>query len=243
MEVPRVDVTAEGVRRPRLPWTPTVHAALARLRAAGLEEVPAPLALDGDGEVVSFLPGEAGAACWPHQATEEGLRSVARLLRRVHDASAGWSWPEDAEWAQPVRRPAEVLCHGDPGPWNMVWVDGRAAGLFDWDFCYPGPRRDDVGYALQWLAPFRSDEEAVRWHAFDASPDRAGRVRTFCAAYGIEAAGMVDTVLEVQHRTLDRVRLLAAAGVEPQTTWVGAGHLDELEAGLRWTESHRHLFE
>ena len=219
-----------------------MHAALGRLRAAGLDEVPAPLALDDDAEVVSFLPGQAGAACWPHQATEEGLRSAARLLRRVHDASAGWTWPEDTVWSQPVRQPSEVLCHGDPGPWNMTWVDGRAAGLFDWDFCHPGPRRDDVAYALQWLAPFRPDEEAIRWHAFPGPPDRADRLRTFCAAYGIDPVGMVDAVLEVQQRTHDLVRTLAAAGVEPQASWVAAGHLDELEARLRWTESHRHLF-
>ena len=237
-----MDATADGVRRPRLPWTPAVHTALARLRAAGLDEVPAPLALDDVAEVVSFLPGQAGAACWPHQATEEGLRSVARLLRRVHDTSAGWSWPEDTVWAQPVRQPSEVLCHGDPGPWNMTWVDGRATGLFDWDFCYPGPRRDDVAYALQWLAPFRPDAEALRWHAFSAPPDRAGRLLSFCAAYGIDPTGMVDAVLEVQQRTHDRERELALAGIEPQATWVAAGHLDELQAGLRWTESHRHLF-
>lgn len=219
-----------------------MHAALARLRAAGLDEVPAPLALDDDAELVSFLPGEAGAPCWPYQATEEGLRSVAQLLRRVHDVSAGWSWPVDAAWAQPVREPAEVLCHGDPGPWNMVWVDGRATGLFDWDFCYPGPRRDDVAYALQWLVPFRPDEEAMRWHAFAAPPDRAGRLRSFCAAYDIDPEGMVDAVLEGQLRTRDRERTLAEAGVEPQASWVAAGHLDELEAGLRWTKAHRHLF-
>ena len=46
----------------------------------------------------------------------------------------------------------------------MVWREGEAAGLFDWDFCHPGPRQEDVAYALEYLAPFRSDEVAARWH-------------------------------------------------------------------------------
>ena len=160
----------------------------------------------------------------------------------MHDASAGWDWPAGAGWGQPAREPAEVLCHGDPGPWNMTWVDGRATGLFDWDFCYPGPRRDDVAYALEWLAPFRPDDEAVRWHAFPAPPDRAARIRTFCAAYGTDPDGMVDAVLGVQRRTRERERELAEAGVEPQATWVAAGHLAEVDATIRWVEQHRALF-
>ena len=240
MQPSRVRIGPDGVRRPVHPWTPAVHVGLTRLRAAGLDEVPAPLALGAREEVLSFLPGEAGADCWPHQVPAEGLRSAARLLRRVHDASAGWTWPAGTVWAQPAREPAEVLCHGDPGPWNII--DGRATGLFDWDFCHPGPRRHDVAYALDWLAPFLPDDEAVRWHAFPAPPDRAARVRAFCAAYGTEPDGMVDLVLEVRQRTLDVVRMLAADGVEPQAGWIAGGHAADVEAGLRWVEQHRRLF-
>ncbi|GAA1437198.1 aminoglycoside phosphotransferase family protein [Microlunatus lacustris] len=242
MSDPRVEVGPAGVRRPRQSWTPAVHAALARMQAAGITAVPAPLALDEDGELLSFLPGEAGADCWPHQVARAGLVSAARLLRRLHDATAGWAWPAGTGWAQPARQPAEVLCHGDPGPWNMTWVGGRATGLFDWDLCHPGPRRHDVAYALQWFAPFRPDDEAVRWHAFPTPPDRGARIRVFCAAYGTEPDGMVDLVLENMHRTLDLERGLAAAGVEPQATWVAAGHPAEVEASIRWVEQHRGLF-
>ena len=242
MQPSRVQVGPDGVRRPVHAWTPAVHAALARLRGAGVDAVPVPLALGAHEEVLSFLPGAAGADCWPHQVPAEGLVSAARLLRLVHDASAGWAWPAGTVWAQPGREPAEVLCHGDPGPWNMTWVDGRATGLFDWDFCHPGPRRHDVAYALDWLAPFRPDDEAVRWHAFPVPPDRGARIRAFCAAYGTEADGMVDLVLEVRQRTLDVVRALAADGVEPQAGWIAGGHAAEVEKRLRWVELHRRLF-
>lgn len=238
----RVEIVGDTVRRPRQPWTPTVHRVLAHLRAAGLTSVPAPLALDDDHETVSLLPGLAGRECWPHQATEAGLRSAARLLRAVHDATVGWVPPADAVWGRPPSAGAEVIAHGDPGPWNMTWADGAAVGLFDWDYCHPAPRREDVAYALEYLAPFRSDADALRWHGFDRAPDRARRIEVFCAAYGIDPEGMVDAVIEGQRRIIPHVRALADAGLQPQADWVAAGHLDELAARVDWSEANRSRF-
>jgi hypothetical protein len=61
---------------------------------------------------------------------------------------------------------------------------GQAAGLFDWDFCHPGPRLKDVAYALEHLAPFRDDDTAMRWHGLPARPN-AGPTPHFCEEYGI----------------------------------------------------------
>lgn len=239
----RVEVVGDTVRRPRHPWTPTVHRVLAHLRAEGLTSVPAPLSLADDHETVSLLRGVAGRDSWPHQATEVGLQAAARLLGAVHDATAGWVPPTDAVWGRPPSAPAEVVCHGDPGPWNMTWSDdGVAVGLFDWDYCHPGPRLEDVAYALEYLAPFRDDATAVRWHGFDRPPDRARRIEVFCAAYGIDTLGMVDTVIEGQRRIIPHVRALAEAGVRPQVEWVAGGHLDELAARADWSEANRSLF-
>lgn len=237
-----VRIIGNTVQRPRHPWTQTVHRVLAHLQAVGLTTVPAPLAIDGDHETVSLLPGLAGPECWPHQATERGLQSAARLLRAVHDATVGWTPPVDAAWGRPPSERAEVICHGDPGPWNMTWAGGEATGLFDWDYCHPGPRREDVAYALEYLAPFRGDAEAVRWLGFDRPPDRARRIEVFCAAYGISAEGMVDTVIEGQRRIIPHVAALAAAGLQPQVDWVAAGYLDELARRVAWSEENRSLF-
>ena len=241
----RLTVQMDGkvVRRPRQAWTPTVHNVLNQLRVAGVTAAPVPLTLDDHEETVSAIAGESGAACWPHQATDEGLQSAARLLRAVHDATAGWVPPSDAVWGVAPTEPAEIICHGDPGPWNMVWAGGRAIGLIDWDFCHPGPRREDVAYALEYLAPFRDDEAALRWHGFGRPPDRPGRIAAFCAAYGISAAGMVDVVIKVQGLGIEWVRALAAAGVHPQAEWVADGYLDELATRVAWSEQHRQMFE
>lgn len=236
------------VRRPAQPWTPTVHALLDHLRRRGLTCVPQPVGVEEGVEEVTALPGDAGAQCWPHQATDRGLRSAARLLRTVHDATRGWSPPEDARWALGARTGDDVLvCHGDPGPWNATWRGGEAVGLFDWDLAHPAPALDDVAYALEHLAPFRDDDEAARWRGFAAAPDRRRRVRVFVDAYGgapadLDDAALVEAVIARQRQTVEDCAALAAAGVEPQRTWVADGFLDELRARVRWSEANRHLF-
>src|SRR5690606_10747620 len=117
------------------PWTATVHALLRHLRAAGLE-VPQPVALEPGTEtspgveVVRRVDGAAGADAWPLQATEEGLRSVARLLRAVHDAAASFVPPPDAVWVFPARPGAATTnLHGDPGPGNLARCRRVPGGL------------------------------------------------------------------------------------------------------------------
>jgi aminoglycoside phosphotransferase (APT) family kinase protein len=64
--------------------------------------------------------------------TDDQLRAVFDLLRRYHDAFEG-----------------EVICHGDFGPWNLVWRDGMPVGLIDFDFAHRGDPSEDVAYALR----------------------------------------------------------------------------------------------
>jgi hypothetical protein len=136
---------------------------------------------------LASIEGESGGDGWKHQHSNEGLRSAASLLRTIHDASIGWEPPAGATFRAPhLSSDSEppVWCHGDFGPWNIVWRDDEAIGLIDWDFLHLAPRIDDVAYALQWFTPTRDDEMALTWHHFPSVPDRAARVRTFLDAYG-----------------------------------------------------------
>lgn len=90
-----MEVDGAIVRRPRHPWTATVHTVLADLRRSGLTVVPAPLGIGVDHETVSALAGAAGSRCWPYQASDTGLRSAARLLREIHDATVGYDPPRE----------------------------------------------------------------------------------------------------------------------------------------------------
>ncbi|WP_420114890.1 phosphotransferase [Pseudactinotalea sp.] len=245
----RVEIEGDLVRRPAHAWTPTVHALLRHLRGQGLE-VPEPVSCElrempdggvGGLEVVRLVEGLAGPDAWPLQATDEGLRSAATLLRQIHDAGRTFENPPDAVWAFPaLPGTSATILHGDPGPWNMAWREGRAVGLFDWDLARPGPALDDVVYALDYLAPLRNDEDSLRWHGFTAPPDRAARVRSFLDAYGadVTAADAVRLMLERKRRTEVEVIDLAARGLEPQRTWVAGGYLEENAAHLAWAEAN-----
>jgi Ser/Thr protein kinase RdoA (MazF antagonist) len=250
MDLRPIEIDGDVVRRPAHPWTPTVHAFLGHLRAQGLDCVPEPRSIDGDVETVSYLPGASGRDGWFAQHSSAGLRSAARLLRTIHDASRGWSPPDDALWSGPeVPGNDRVMCHGDPGPWNFVWDRDEAIGLIDWDFLHPGPPLDDVAYALRWFAPARSDEHALDWHHFPAVPDRRQRVREFLEAYGdlpgfdLPTFDLVDAMASRVERTVQIATALAAQGIEPQRTWVADGDLDIETDDARWIREHRHLLE
>ena len=232
------------VTRPAAAWSPTVHAFLRYLRGRGLTCVPEPLSIEDGVERLVAIEGDAGGAGWAHQHSEAGLRSAARLLRTIHDASVGWELPEGAVFCAPDILPASdtVWCQGDVGPWNMVWRDEVAVGLIDWDFLHWGARLDDVAYALRWFTPARDDEMALGWHHFPTVPDRAARVRVFLEAYGgLPAFDVAEAIVARMEVTMALELSLARAGVEPQRTWVAQGSQERAAGGARPVREHAHL--
>ena len=237
------------VHRPVHPWSSSVHELLSHLASAGFDEAPRYLGQDSDGlEVLSYLPGDSGAAGWPRVVAEEGLAAMARLLRRYHDLVAGFRPDAVAGWAWhpgPVRS-GEIVCHGDFGPWNLVWRGTEPVGVLDWDYAWPHPPMHDLCYALEYVVPFRADSECLRWLSYTEPPNRRRRLELFVAAYGWPASpGFVDELVEgviaQQRQVRDRSAGLAAAGLQPQASWFTSGYLSELDARIRWSEAHRSL--
>ena len=217
-----VEVDGDVVRRPRKPWTRTVHALLRHLHADGLP-VPEPLAFDKRYEYVRLVSGDGGEAAWPHQTTTTGVASAGALLRALHDGTRSWTPPTWAEWAVPPEG-ASIICHGDPQPRNMAWQDGRALGLFDWDVARPAEPISDVAYALEWFAPFEDDADELLRRGFGSTVDRRARVEAFLDGYQWHGPlDVVNAVLNRQQRAIDEVVWLGQAGHEPQATWVAAG--------------------
>jgi hypothetical protein len=241
----RVAVVGDRVYRPAGWWTPTVHALLNHLHDVGFTRVPKPLGVVDGQEVLGFIPGDSGPAGWRRVVPEAGLRALARLLREYHQAVVSFVAPPDVRWAL-ADGPAgagQVICHGDFGPWNVVWDGLVPVGLVDFDLAQPGDPLDDVAYALEYTAPFRDDRQAVRWQGFDAPPDRRRRIAVFAEEYGLPAVdGLVDAVIRRQELTGVRVRALADLGLEPQRTWVAQGFCDELAARVRWSMDNRARF-
>jgi hypothetical protein len=136
------------VLRPMGSWSPAVHEYLRHLEAAAFRGSPRVLGTDNDREVLTFLPGDvAHDPSWqpghghrlpPYARSDLALRDAARLLRELHTASAGFE-PADTSYRFRPRPPRadEIISHGDVGPWNIVYRNGRPTALIDWDAAQP----------------------------------------------------------------------------------------------------------
>src|SRR3954468_19522367 len=129
---------------------------------------------------------------------------MMRLLRQLHDATAGFVARAGAMWQfiylDPTRH--DVICHNDVAPYNTVYVDGRPRALIDFDTAGPGPRIWDLAYAAYTFVPLASfvplpDGSVVPYEPAQHAGERARRLRVFKAAYGLP---MDDLLLAVAHR-------------------------------------------
>jgi Ser/Thr protein kinase RdoA (MazF antagonist) len=171
-------------RRPIGPNAEWVHRLLRFLEAARFPAAPRFVGFDAEGrEILSYIEGDVPSDCRSTVWTDDQLAAAARLLRCFHDTTAH----------SDLVAGAEVACHNDFGPWNIVWRDGAPVALIDFDNAGPGARLDDLGYAV-WkhvnlgLLPLEIHEQARR-------------MRVMAEAYGVEVdSRLLDAVAEAQER-------------------------------------------
>jgi thiamine kinase-like enzyme len=187
----------DTVRRPIGPHSPFVHRLLRHLEAVGFDGAPRVLGIDEQGrEVLSFLTGWVPPNLG--RFADDTLVAAARLLRRLHDATAG----------SELAGRHEVVCHNDPSPCNYVFIAGRPAALIDFDHAAPGDRLRDIAYAV-WLWTLSADE--------DGPPlaEQARRVHLMAESYGLnDTSTVIDAVLRRQEESVDAA-LLRANSPEP----------------------------
>jgi aminoglycoside phosphotransferase (APT) family kinase protein len=235
----------DTVRRPVRPFTRTVQAYLAHLHDAGFTAAPVPLGIDGQGrEVVSYVPGDTPREPLPPEtAGDEVLVALARLVRALHRASAGWIPPSDAVWGGiPGRRAAalptvdarpELVSHRDYCPGNVVFRHGLPAALIDFDLARPTTRLYDIVNALWWWAPLRDPRD--RAPAF-TDLDIPRRVAVFADAYEMTAQQRQDFVplaIRVARRYYLSARSAAEADPVFRRRWE-QGAKDELPRAEAW---------
>jgi hypothetical protein len=209
------------VRRPLGPHSPLVHALLAHLESVGFEGAPRFLGIDRAGrEVLSFVDGEVAGRPRPPWIADEGrLTSVGRLVRAYDDAAASFIPPPGAlpnvEQAEPSdippgpAYPAELIGHVDITPENVVFRDGRAHALIDFDLAKPATRADEMFNAMMWWAPL-ADPRDVDPLLRDVDVPR--RSRLLADAYDLSGA--------------DRERIVEVAVIRTRRSW----HLMKLRA-------------
>ena len=175
----------DQVLREAGPWTSSIQRLLAHLRDQGLEWVPEPQGWTKDGrEALSYLKGKVPTYPLPEWVYEDAvLEQAATWLRQLHDATADYVDPEP-HWRSSVGQPAEVICHNDFAPYNMVFRDHELVGVIDWDFAAPGPRLRDLAYLCYRTVPLMRPENP---DAPDLTIDLGARLELALRAYGSDA--------------------------------------------------------
>ncbi len=133
------------------------------------------------------------------------------------------------------KRPGDVVCHGDVGAGNIVWRDGDAVALIDWELAEPGPPLRDLALAAWTLVPLVPP--ARRRRAGVAGPIEA-RLDELSAGYGRYT---VDEVLagyrEAIADEIARRRHLGGRGVEPWARFLRIGQVERMEATAAWFDA------
>lgn len=237
-ELNRVVRVGNTVRRPVGPWTPAVHGLLRHLEMVGYRGTPKVLGFDERGrEVLTFIEGQPATRPWPPALrTDEGLRALVSLLRAYHDAVADYVPPVDSVWAAGAMRlrPGEIVRHGDFGPWNTIWYEGRPVALIDFDLAEPGSRLQDLAQAALFTLPLQGPTGA-ELAGFASPPDLNRRLLVLCEAYGSCQPGEVlDGVHEFVATEISRVQRLAELGQEPWVTLRANGKVAEFREYQHW---------
>jgi Ser/Thr protein kinase RdoA (MazF antagonist) len=165
--LPSGDVTegvvriGDTVRRPHQPTSAAVAAYLQHLESVGFAGAPRYLGRDRRGrDVLTFVAGEVpGDPPEAWAAADEVLPGVGRLVRALHDASEGWT--PQLDFAGPAagrpRAPLpagepRLVAHRDVTPQNVVFRDGTAYALVDFDLVNWTTRSVDVANtAMHWI--------------------------------------------------------------------------------------------
>jgi aminoglycoside phosphotransferase (APT) family kinase protein len=203
----------DTVRRPPVFATQLMRDVLAHLELVGFENAPRRLGLDEQGrDVLSWVDGDTFSDCRAIVWRDEQLAASGRLLRRYHDATAG----------SPLSGAHDVVCHGDFGPWNLIWRESLPFCIIDFDNAHSGERIEDIGYALR---------AHLNLALVDVpAPEQGRRARIFAAAYGVPfdiAAALARAYDDAEAKCLANGWQRELAGLKAERTWL-VEHAGEL---------------
>jgi hypothetical protein len=235
------------VLRPSNPYSETIHAFLTALRSKGFTGASLPVEVQSDGcERLIFIEEDVPVPPFPAWAqTNDALESIAKLMLSFHKASARVEISADTwsdEMADPDRGP--IICHNDVCLENVVFQDGKAIGLLDFDFAAPGRPIYDLAAFVRMCVPVDDDVSAERtgW----SSADRPARVRLVADTYGLNEAGSQELLMHLD-RSINEggtfVKHRVEAG-DPNFIRMleDMGGMERYERRRRWWEVNRHRF-
>jgi hypothetical protein len=235
------------VLRPSSPHSGSIHAFLRAVRHGRFDGASSPVGIDDDGrERLVFIEGDVPVAPYPEWSqSDTALASVSRLLRGLHDAARGFD-PEGCTWSDALADPAggTVVCHNDVDLSNVVFRDGVAVALLDFEFAAPGRPVYDLAHLARLCVPIEDELDQARlgWRP----ADRPARLRLVSDAYGLDRDGRAS-LLPAMDDAIDRieaaVRRSVAAG-DPSATalWDRTGGAERYDRRRRWWGHHHDRF-
>jgi hypothetical protein len=234
------------VRRPPGERSGMVRALLKHLESVGFGGAPRFLGVDPAGrEVLTYVDGEvAGRPHPPWVADEDRMLSVARLVRAYDDAVESFGIPPDLPppFEPPglpdLADPVELVGHQDITPENVVFRDGRAFALIDFDLARPVSRAREVVNLLLWWAPLGPDADLDPAYR---GLDRPHRCRLIVDAYGLsrpDRIRVMELAIALNERAWHLMKYRAETlGGGWQRMWSdGVG--DKIRRRQTWLEAH-----
>lgn len=237
----------EHVLRPSNAHSRSIHKFLSGLHAAGFRGVSEPVGIDDDGrERLVFIEGDVAVPPYPHWVqSDAALASIAALLRSMHDASVSFD-PSGLSWSDEMADPegGTIVCHNDVCLENVVFRDGIAVALLDFDFAAPGRPAYDLAQMARMCVPIDDAVNAARlgWEPADLP----ARLRLVADAYGLDSdlRGELLEVLSVSiARAGEFVRRRVAAG-DPNfiAMWNAMGGTERFVRRRDWWAQHQERF-
>lgn len=217
------------------------------MKDAGFAGASSPVGIDADGrERLVFIDGEVPVAPYPDWSqSDTALRSIATLLRGLHDAARAFD-PQGLTWDDALADPAggTLVCHNDVCPDNVVFRDGIAVALLDFEFAAPGRPVYDVAHLARLCVPIDDEVDQARlgWRP----ADRPARLRLVADAYGLDRDGRAELLIAMDD-AIARVEAAVRRGVDAGDAniiamWNRTGGSERYDRRRRWWMAHHDEF-
>lgn len=158
------------------------------LRSAGFEGASLPVEVQSDAlERLLFIEGDVAVPPFPAWVqADHALSSITALVRSFHEASSRLP-VVPANWSDELADPCggTMICHNDVCLENVVFRDGEAVALLDFDFAAPGRPLFDLAAFARMCVPIDDDLSASRRGFEDL--DCPARLRIVADTYGLDA--------------------------------------------------------
>jgi thiamine kinase-like enzyme len=136
------------------------------------------------------------------------------------------------------------VCHNDVCPENVVFRDGIAVALLDFEFAAPGRPVYDLAQLARLCVPIDDDLDRARlgWRP----ADRPARLRPVADAYGLDRTGRAELLTALED-AIDRIaaavrRSVDAGNPNSVAMWNRTAGRERFDRRRRWWTDHYDQF-